>query len=255
MRKVVPEKVDNGSFDLVLTSPPFNTGKPMYDIHNDSMSEEDYLDLLISSAMVCEKALKKGGHMIYNLPPMVGRAPPRMYSIYFMYLMDQKHRRGETELWFAGIKNWLKGEAGRRFQAVGSKYGKPSTLDDNEWLIIFRKGYEDRNGIKGELPDSQMIYDMIRTWIFDKPPLEIRPETRGSLRNIHKALFPEELVEKVLENFTRKNEMVLDPFGGLGTTLRVAKRMQRSCITVELSPLYANYIDTSTLLKFVKDEE
>ena len=48
--------------------------------------------------------------------------------------------------------------------------------------------------------------------------------------------FPEELVEWLLSEFTRPDDLVLDPFAGFGTTLVVAERMGRRGLGVELLP-------------------
>ena len=54
----------------------------------------------------------------------------------------------------------------------------------------------------------------------------------------HGATFPEELVEKILANFSREGDVVYDPFMGTGTTAVVAKRMGRRYIGNELLPHY-----------------
>lgn len=55
----------------------------------------------------------------------------------------------------------------------------------------------------------------------------------------HGATFPEELVEKILTNFSREGDVVYDPFMGTGTTAVVCKRMGRRYIGSELLPHYA----------------
>lgn len=60
----------------------------------------------------------------------------------------------------------------------------------------------------------------------------------------HGAIFPETLVEKVIENFTREGETVIDPFMGTGTTGAVAKRMNRGFIGIEMDPDYFSYSET-----------
>lgn len=54
----------------------------------------------------------------------------------------------------------------------------------------------------------------------------------------HGATFPEELVEKILTNFSREGDVVYDPFMGTGTTAVVCKRMGRRYIGSELLPHY-----------------
>lgn len=54
----------------------------------------------------------------------------------------------------------------------------------------------------------------------------------------HSAAFPEELPEWFIKLFTKKEDVVLDPFMGSGTTLDVASKMQRNSIGIEIMPEY-----------------
>lgn len=56
----------------------------------------------------------------------------------------------------------------------------------------------------------------------------------------HGAVFPEELVETILTNFSAPDDVVYDPFMGTGTTMVVAKRMGRRYLGSELVPEYFN---------------
>lgn len=60
-------------------------------------------------------------------------------------------------------------------------------------------------------------------------------ETRN--RN-HSAVFPEDLPEWFIRLFTQEGDWVLDPFMGSGTTVRVAQRMGRNAIGIEIVPEY-----------------
>ena len=61
-----------------------------------------------------------------------------------------------------------------------------------------------------------------------------------SLPIAHFATFPPELVERCLKAGTKEGSMVLDPFGGAGTTGLVAGRLGRSCTLIELNPAYCD---------------
>ena len=58
----------------------------------------------------------------------------------------------------------------------------------------------------------------------------------------HSAAFPEELPEWFIKLFTREGDCVLDPFMGSGTTLLVAKRMNRNAIGIEIIPEYCEMV-------------
>lgn len=65
--------------------------------------------------------------------------------------------------------------------------------------------------------------------------LHLATETRN--RN-HSAVFPDDLPEWFIRLFTQEGDWVLDPFMGSGTTVRVAQRMGRNAIGIEILPTY-----------------
>jgi len=64
------------------------------------------------------------------------------------------------------------------------------------------------------------------------------PETRMMKEFGHPAVFPEELPKRLLQQLTYKNDIVLDPFSGAGTTCAVAKKLGRRYIGTEMSKKY-----------------
>ena len=77
----------------------------------------------------------------------------------------------------------------------------------------------------------------------------------------HPAVFPLELAEKAIQYYSFKNDVILDPFAGTGTTLIVAKQLQRNSIGVELNPTnvsvikdrVSNLLKSDNILNFRKD--
>ena len=67
----------------------------------------------------------------------------------------------------------------------------------------------------------------------------------------HPAMFPEKLAERVLKLFSFKNDIVLDPFNGAGTTTVVAKKTGRHYLGIDISQDYCktaqNRLDESDL--------
>jgi len=81
-----------------------------------------------------------------------------------------------------------------------------------------------------ELPSSEWLKST-RSWYM------LRPKGRGKKIH-HPASFPEELVANYIQFFTKKNAMILDNFLGSGTTVVVARQIQRNAIGIELSKKY-----------------
>ena len=69
----------------------------------------------------------------------------------------------------------------------------------------------------------------------------------------HFAVFPEELPERCIKSGTKEGDTVLDPFAGSGTTLWVAKRMNRKYIGIELSEKYIKLCNKRTAQQMVSD--
>jgi DNA modification methylase len=69
-------------------------------------------------------------------------------------------------------------------------------------------------------------------WFFDKP----------HKNDLHPTMKPVALVERAIRNSSKSRDIVLDPFGGSGTTLIAAERAGRRARLVELDPRYADVI-------------
>jgi site-specific DNA-methyltransferase (adenine-specific) len=75
--------------------------------------------------------------------------------------------------------------------------------------------------------------------VFDFPRVTGNSRQR---RRWCKTQLHEELVERCIKLSTKPADLVLDPFAGSGTTMRVCKRIGRRCITTDVSPSYCTYI-------------
>ncbi len=56
----------------------------------------------------------------------------------------------------------------------------------------------------------------------------------------HPCPYPEELVERLIKLYSYRNNVILDPFNGIGTSTLVAKRLKRNYIGIELSEKYCD---------------
>src|SRR5438034_8414907 len=80
-----------------------------------------------------------------------------------------------------------------------------------------------------------------KDWIkFTKSWFVHRPEPRGDQKIRHPASFPESLVKEFVSFFTKKGEIVIDPFVGTGSTLVAALETERSGIGFEIVKKYAD---------------
>ncbi len=74
--------------------------------------------------------------------------------------------------------------------------------------------------------------DQGNVWFFDKP----------TVNDLHPTMKPVGLVERAIENSSKSRDIVLDPFGGSGTTMIACEKTGRSARLIELDPKYCDVI-------------
>ena len=88
---------------------------------------------------------------------------------------------------------------------------------------------------EGKKEKADITADEFKKWVVSK--WSIAPE-RNMKKYAHPAMFPEELVTRVLKLFSFKNDLILDPFNGVGSTTAVARRLDRKYLGIDTSQEY-----------------
>jgi len=81
-----------------------------------------------------------------------------------------------------------------------------------------------------------------RHWCGDRDQGDVWQIKKPQKNDLHPTMKPVELVERALRNSSRPGNVVLDPFGGSGTTLIAAEKSGRVARLIELDPKYADVI-------------
>ena len=216
--------MEDNSVDLVLTSPPYNFNMN-YDEHNDKSESSDYLSTLITIFNECIRVLKSGGRLIINIQPNYKEYYPTHHAITSAMIDSGLIWRGEI-LW---LKNNLK-----KLTAWGSWKSPscPYLSYPFEFIEVFSKETLKHLGDKEniDITKDEFIEYVNGHW-------SIAPETRMKKFD-HPAMFPEELVKRCIKLFSYKNDLVLDPFNGAGTTTFVANLLERRYIGIDISETY-----------------
>ena len=233
-RAVLPE-FPPGSVQLVFTSPPYFNAKPECAEYVDYSS---YLDFLEQAFAACHNVLAEGRFLVVNVSPVLVRRTSRSTAskrlpipfdlhpildrIGFEFIDDIIWRKPEGAGWHLG--------RGRRFAADRQPLQyKPVTV--TEYLLVYRKktdrlidwnlrNHPDRTALERSLIRGQ--YDKTNVW-------DLTPASHAG----HPAVFPEELVSRVIRYYSIEGDSVLDPFAGVGTAGRVAASMGRRFVLVE----------------------
>ena len=237
------------SVDLVFTSPPYYNAKPEY---AEYLSYNDYLLKMQKIIHECHRVLNEGRFMVLNISPVLIRRASRNEASKRIAVPFDFHRLFiEEGFEFVDDIIWVKPEGagwatgrGRRFSADRNpcQY-KPVPV--TEYVLVYRKKSERLiDWLIRKHPNQKLIkeskiadgYEVTNIW-------KICPaHSKG-----HPAIFPLELAEKVIQYYSFKNDVVLDPFGGIGTTARAALKNERRFASFELDRNYAEKMKKNIL--------
>lgn len=212
-------QLPDNSVDIVITSPPYNVGKE----YDKNYSLEQYLTMLHSVLLECERVLVYGGRLCINIAN-VGRKPyiPLNSYISSMCVNMGLLMRGEI-LWYK--------ETGSNGCAWGSWMSatNPSLRDSHEYILVFSKGDFAKPKGENDITRDEFLEYTKSVWTF-------RPESARKIG--HPAPFPIELPSRLIKLYSFKNDVVLDPFGGSGTTALAATMHNRRFVYYDIEENY-----------------
>ncbi|HUZ10517.1 MAG TPA: site-specific DNA-methyltransferase [Acidimicrobiales bacterium] len=232
-------EVADSSVALVVTSPPYFAGKQ----YEEALGEGgvpatyfEYLELLREVFAECVRKLEPGGRIAVNVANL-GRRPYRSLSADVIGILQD-----DLRLLLRGEIIWVKQRGSSGSCAWGSfqRPGNPVLRDLTERVIVASKGRFDRavparDRHRKELPSEasmtreDFMENTLDVW-------EIPPES--ATRVGHPAPFPLELPSRLIELYTYRDDLVLDPFVGAGTTAVAALRTGRHYVGYDLDESY-----------------
>ncbi len=223
----VLKKLPDNCVDMVFTSPPYNFGLE-YSDNADAHYWEKYFEQLFVIFDETIRVLKYGGRIIVNVQPLFSDYIPSHHIISNYFIKKKLIWKGEIL--------WEKNNYNCKYTAWGSWKSPSSPYLKYTWefLEIFSKG-DLKHGGKKE--DVDISADEFKKFVVAK--WSIAPE-RDMKKYGHPAMFPEKLVEQALKLFSFKNDVILDPFNGVGTTTAVAGRLGRRYLGIDISKEYCD---------------
>jgi site-specific DNA-methyltransferase (adenine-specific) len=207
---------------LMVTSPPYNVSKE----YDEDLNLEEYLEKLQRVWAETHRVLAPGGRACINVANL-GRKP---YIPLHSYIISGMLKAGFL---MRGEIIWDKGASASPSTAWGSwqSASNPVLRDVHEYILIFSKDNfkRSRRGKESTITKEQFLNWTKSVWSF--PAV--------SARKIgHPAPFPEELPHRLIQLYTFKGDVVLDPFAGSGTTCVVAASTGRAFVGYEINPDY-----------------
>ncbi len=238
-RKMVD--VPDASVALVVTSPPYFAGKEYEQelgVGGVPASYADYLDMLTEVFSECVRVLEPGGRIAVNVANL-GRKPYRSLSADVIGILQ------ELGLLLRGEVIWQKAEGAANSLAWGSFRSptNPVIRDLTERVVIASKGRFDRAlpvekriaaGLPHETDASALTADE-----YMEATLDVWHIPAESARRVkHPAPFPVALPARLINLYTYRNDLVLDPFMGSGSTLVAAVEGGRRTVGYDLDETY-----------------
>jgi len=223
----VLKKLPSDCIDIIITSPPYNFGLDYSeDNSRDATDWDNYFMKLRKIWEECFRILKIGGRLCINVQPLFSDYVPTHHIISNQLL--------DIGLLWKGEILWEKHNYNCKYTAWGSwkSPSMPYLKYTWEFVEIFVKGSQKHYGDKDKIDiTSEEFVD----WVYAK--WNISPE-KNMKKYEHPAVFPEELVSRLLKLFSYVDDIVLDPFNGVGTTTKVAKKLRRKFIGIDISENY-----------------
>lgn len=215
------------SVDLVFADPPFNLRKSYGDAVTDNRKDDEYIEWCKAWINECSRVLRPGGSLfLWNLPK---------WNLQFGSVLSQH----------LTFRHWIAVDIKYSLPIQGRLYpshysllyyskGKPRVFrPDRLPMEICRSclaDLKDYGGYKDKMnPKGVSLTDV---WI-DIPPVRHAKYKKRAWANE----LSVKLMDRIIEMASNEGDIVLDPFGGSGTTFAVAEMKGRRWIGSELGPV------------------
>lgn len=256
--KTMPE----GCVDMVVTSPPYNANIK-YDVYDDGKSMEEYWQFTKDWLSQAYRVLKDDGRIAVNVPIEMNvqeRGGRILFNAEFWMMMK------EVGFKFFGMVDLTEDSPHRVRQTAWGSWmsaSAPYIYNPKECVILAYKKYSKKIN-KGE---SQWTGEWTQTeegkmkQIFkDEDKKDFmnlvfgRWEYFADTKSLTKATFSMDIPVKAIKILTYKNDIVLDPFMGSGTSAVAAETLDRRWLGIELSENYTN-IATTRVNAFMEEKK
>ncbi len=227
------KELPDESIHLMVTSPPYFNAP--FDYKGLFKTYEQYLNVLRKVAQETYRVLQSGRIVVLNIDDMLinGEKFPIVADATKIF-MEAGFRYRDRIIW-KKPEGYLRisRRSGVILQNPYPMYFYPDNLLES--IIIFQKGRFNYKSISKEIRESSKIN--IKEFQENKWYMTLWEMTNvlpGSPLEKNIAAFPEELPYRIIKLFSYKGETVLDPFVGSGTTMKVAKKLGRNSIGIEI---------------------
>ena len=215
------QELENNCVSLTITSPPYNIGKDS----DLDLSDNEYWKMMKNIFLETFRVTESGGRVVVNIANL-GRKPYIPFSKYFTELLI------DIGFIMRGEIIWQKSKGANANFAWGSwlSASNPVIRDIHEYCLVFSKDSFKKSS-KGEstIEKEEFMESTLSIW-------NINPARAKKIG--HPAPFPVELPQKFINLYSYKDDLILDPFIGSGTTAIAAKNLKRNFVGYEIEKEY-----------------
>ena len=238
--------LDKESIDLIITSPPYNIGKE----YEESLILEEYKEFQKKVISECSRLLKNTGSLFWEIGTYIKgkKIIPLDILLFDLFIQSGlifKNRiiwhfeyglhstkklsgRYETVLWFVKSEDYV------------------FNLDEIRVPQKYPRKKHFKGPKKGEYSCNPLGKNPVDVW---KIPNVVHNHPE---KTSHPCQFPEELIRRLVLGFSNKGDIVLDPFGGSGTTGVICEKLGRESILIEKEWKYCEIAEDR--IKRVKEQ-
>lgn len=221
--------------DLLFTDPPYNvdvSNSQGMKIQNDNMDDESFKNFLHQAFKCANESLKEGG----------------AFYVWYADSEDLNFRTAciDNDLLIKQCLIWVKN---------GFNFGR----QDYKWkhepcLYGWKEGaghyfveeYNHPTVIEDEIDLEKMkkedMKKLLEELLRDQSPTTVIHENKPIKNDLHPTMKPIKMCADMIRNSSRKDEIVLDLFGGSGSTLITCEQLKRTCYMMEYDPKYVDVI-------------
>jgi len=256
--KTIPE----GLVDLVVSSPPYNVGIS-YDTHIDDIQMDEYWIWTEKWLTEVFRLLKDDGRVAINIPYEVN-VQDRGGRVFFVSEFYQVMKKVGFK--FFGIVDLEEDSPHRSKTTAWGSWMSPSSpyiYNPKECVVLgYKKNHIKKvKGFPQWQGEPTILEDGKRKVIYSEQDKKEFMELvfgqwkyLNDSRPLTKATFSMDIPSKAIKILTYKNDIVLDPFAGSGTSLVASEILDRRWIGIELSKNYCE-IARSRIQPFIDDKE
>ena len=261
----IMSKMPINSIDLIVTSPPYGVGIN-YDVHDDDVVFEEYLKFTKTWLTEAYQLLKDDGRIAINIPYEINRQD-KGGRIFFVSEIYQLMKRVGFK--FFGVVDLEEDSPHRSKTTAWGSWMSPSSpyiYNPKECVILAYKhkhiktvkGEPQWTGVVTEIPqeDGTTKKKVVYEDMDKKEFMELvfgQWKYFADTKSLTKATFSMDIPTRAIKILSYKNDVILDPFNGSGTSCVAAEILDRRWIGIELSPDYAE-ISRKRIQAFVDEK-